>query len=264
MKKLSIGISTCPNDTFIFCGALNNYINHSFNLIGIMDDVQLLNNCAIKEKLDIVKVSFGVFPLIKDNYKILKSGGALGFNCGPLLLSKKYSSINELKDKKIVIPGQNTTAYMVFKLFFSTLTKNIFEERFDKIMPMIANDEYDAGLVIHEGRFTYNNYNLLKIADLGELWEDKYKQPIPLGFIALHKRNLHLSSKINNMITESLNFAYNNQSIVYEYAKKYAQYLDDNVIKSHVNLYVNKYSFDLTKAEKGIKELLGSTDSIFC
>lgn len=264
MNNLSIGISTCPNDTFIFCGAINNHINYPFRLTGIMDDVQVLNHCAIHEKLDIVKVSFGVFPKIKDNYKILKCGGALGYNCGPLLLSKNFRNIIELKDKKIAIPGINTTAYMLFKTFFSDLSENIYEERFDSIMPKIANGEYDAGLIIHEGRFTYTNYNLIKLADLGQLWEEKYHQPIPLGFIALNKKHLSISDDVNNMISSSLKFAYNNQDKVFKYVKKYAQYLDDTVIKSHIDLYVNEYSFDLTKASDGIMKLLGSIDSIFC
>lgn len=263
METLKIGISTCPNDTYIFGAAIRGDITYPFKLSGIMDDVQFLNTQAIKGALDIVKVSFGVFPEIRENYKILKSGGALGFGCGPLLLSSKYKNPDELCGKKIAIPGKNTTAFMVFKMFYPECAANVQEMRFDKIMPSVASGEFDAGLVIHEGRFTYGTYGLKKLADLGELWEKRFGQPIPLGFIALHKRYLHIAEDVNNMIKKSLSFADGNQTAAYSYVKRYAQDMHDDVIKAHVALYVNEYSFDLTKATDAISQFLQTDNSVF-
>lgn len=263
MERLKLGISTCPNDTFIFGAILRKDIDVPFELNIILDDVQLCNELAIQEKLDIVKVSFGVFPQIKDNYKILKCGGALGFGCGPLVLSKKYKSIEELKGKKIAIPGENTTAYMIMKRFFPDVVTNIIPMRFDLIMPAVAEGSVDAGLVIHEGRFTYGNYGLTKIADLGVCWEDRHNMPVPLGFIALHKKYWHMADIINNTIKNSIEYAYNNTERTFEFSKIYAQDMDFNVMKSHVDLYVNEYSKDMSAASNAVAELLNVDKSVF-
>lgn len=265
MKTLKIGISTCPNDTYIFGAAIRNDIHYPFKLVGVMDDVQLLNNQAIKESLDIVKVSFGVYNEIKDNYKILKSGGALGFGCGPLLVApNSHKTINSIKGGKVAIPGKHTTAFTVFKMFFPELADNVYEVRFDKIMPAVEAGEFDAGLVIHEGRFTYKSYGLHRLADMGELWEERFHKPIPLGFIALHKKYLDMADHINQMIRDSIIFARQHTDKTWEYVKKYAQDMDDNVIGSHISLYVNEYSLDLTNAADAIGQFIGETDSVFC
>ena len=263
MIKLKLGISTCPNDTFIFGALLRNDIKHSFNINITLDDVQFLNEWAIKNEPDVVKVSFGVYPEICKNYKILKSGGALGFGCGPLLLSKKNSSIKGLKNKKIAVPGKNTTAFMIFKKFFPDLTDNIIELRFDKIIPAILAGECDGGLVIHEGRFIYQNYSLNKIIDLGSLWEERFSCPIPLGFIAVKNELTYLADEINASIRSSIEYARNNEVKTYEFVKKYACDMEDNVVKSHVGLYVNEYSMDLSRAIKSISILLHTDSYVF-
>lgn len=183
MDKLKLAISTCPNDTFIFGALIRKDIDVPFEIDLTMEDIQLCNNMALKEEQDIVKVSFGVFSLIKEKYKILKCGGALGFGCGPLVLSKNYKTMEELKHKKMAVPGENTTAFMVLKRFYPECVENVEVMRFDKIMPALKNGEVDGGLVIHEGRFTYNQYNLTKVTDLGAEWESHYNLPIPLGYI---------------------------------------------------------------------------------
>ena len=263
MDRINLGISTCPNDTFIFGAMIRGDIEVPFELRVVMDDVQLLNNVAIKEQLDVVKVSFGVYPEIKDNYKILKCGGALGFGCGPLVLSKNYKTMEELRGKKIAIPGVNTTAFMVLKRYFSHIFQDFIPMRFDLIMPAIENGEVDAGLVIHEGRFTYENYGLTKIADLGCVWEDNNNLPIPLGFIGIHKSKYYMADKVNDTIRRSIEFAYKNEEATYNFAKKYAQSMEDDVMKSHVGLYVNDFSKDLSKAEDAISELLGISKDVF-
>lgn len=263
MDKIKLAISPCPNDTFIFGALIRKDIEVPFDFEVVMEDIQLCNNMALAEEKDIVKVSFGVFPLIKENYKILKCGGALGFGCGPLLLSKEYSKIEDLKGKKVAIPGENTTAFSVFKKFYPECAKNIEIMRFDKIMPAIRDGKVDAGLVIHEGRFTYENYGLTKITDLGVEWETRYNLPIPLGFIAIHKKYIHMADNINNAIRNSIEYAYNNREKALLYCKNYAQDMDNNVMNSHINLYVNEYSKDLTPAISAISALLNVDEDVF-
>ncbi len=263
MIDLSLGISTCPNDTFIFGAAVRGDIEHNFSLTTTLDDVQYFNEHAIKGTFDVVKVSFGVFPEIRNNYKILKCGGALGFGCGPLLLSNKYTSIEQLKGKSLAIPGINTTAFMVFKKFFPECSTNTTELRFDEIMPALQSNKFDAGLVIHEGRFTYNEYGLTKVADMGDVWERAYNLPIPLGFIAIRNDKLQHADAVNKMIRDSLDYAYANKQLAYKYAQQYAIDMDIDVLKSHIDLYVNDYSYDLSKATNAISQLLNTDNSIF-
>lgn len=263
MEKIKLAISPCPNDTFIFGALIRKDINVPFEFDVVMEDIQLCNNMALSEEQYVVKVSFGVFPLIKNNYKILKCGGALGFGCGPLVLSKKYDKIEGITGKKVAIPGENTTAFAVFKKFYPECADNIEIMRFDKIMPAIKDGRVDAGLVIHEGRFTYENYGLTKITDLGVEWESKYNLPIPLGFIAIHKKYLHMADIINDTIKNSINFAYANKEKALQYCKKYAQDMDNAVMSSHIDLYVNKYSLDLTPAVDAISTLLNVDSSVF-
>ena len=263
MEKIKLAISPCPNDTFIFGALIRKDIEVPFDFDVVMEDIQLCNNMALAEEQDMVKVSFGVFPLIKENYKILKCGGALGFGCGPLILSKDYNNIEDLKGKKIAIPGENTTAFAVFKKFYPECATNIEIMRFDKIMPAIRDGLCDAGLVIHEGRFTYQNYNLKKITDLGVEWESKYNLPIPLGFIAIHKKYIHMADMVNEAIRKSIEYAYNNREKALLYCKDYAQDMDNNVMNSHIELYVNVYSKDLTPAIKAISTLLDVGEDVF-
>ncbi len=247
--NFKLGISTCPNDTFIFAAILNNFLNTSHSFQVIMDDVEVLNKIALNGSLDIIKVSYGVIPKLLDNYSILKTGGALGFGCGPLVVSKNHNNINELYNKKIGIPGLNTSAFRIFKLFYGD-NFNFVELRFDKIMPAILSGKIDAGIIIHEGRFTYSNLGLVKLIDLGNEWEVKYNAPIPLGAIIIKNQYNDYSKEINNLIIESINFAEINYDKLLPFIKKYAQELSDDVINKHINLFVNKYS-------KGIDNYIG-------
>lgn len=263
MKPIKLGISPCPNDTYIFGAILRKDVEFPLEFETVTEDVQYLNRMAMENLLDIVKVSFGVYPEIAGNYKILKAGGAMGFGCGPLLLSRKYSSGKELEDKKIAVPGLNTTAYMIFKRFFPECLSHIVEMRFDKIMPAVADGECDAGLVIHEGRFVYKNYGLNKIADLGNLWEEKLHCPIPLGFIAVKKDIARYAQAINNSIRASIGYADSHNEEAYRFAEKYAWDMDEKVMRSHVLLYVNEYSLDITHGKNSVSALLGTDDSVF-
>jgi 1,4-dihydroxy-6-naphthoate synthase len=260
--KLKLGISTCPNDTYIFGAMIKGLVEHRFELDLFMDDVQVLNNLAIDGKADLVKVSYGVVPLVKDSYSILKTGGALGFGCGPLVVSAHDVSIESLKGKKIAIPGVNTSAFRFFKMFFGEGFEFI-ELRFDLIMPAIATKQVAAGVIIHEGRFIYEQQGLKKLCDLGELYEKKFNSPIPLGAILLRNELLDYADEITQTIRKSIEYADKHYENIEDFIKFHAQEMDDSVIKNHIQLYVNKYSKDVTPAIEGLCEFLGSDSSLF-
>jgi 1,4-dihydroxy-6-naphthoate synthase len=261
MKKIfSIGISTCPNDTYIFGGLLTNKINSQIEFQTILDDVEVLNKMVLKNKLDIIKVSYGVVPKILKDYSILSCGGALGFGCGPIIVSKEFKNISKIR--KVGIPGSNTSAFQIFKHFYGE-NFDFIEYRFDKIMPKILDGELDGGIIIHEGRFLYEKFNLNLIADLGELWEKKFNAPIPLGAIVIKKELADYAKKISELILNSLSFAEKNYNDLYDFINKYAQIENDNIINKHINLFVNEFTYDLTKAKHALINFLGCKKSDF-
>ena len=261
--NLKLGISTCPNDTYIFGPLLNSQIVHHHNFQVVLDDVEVLNKLAIKGKLDIVKVSYGVIDNVKDKYSILKSGGAFGFGCGPVVVSKKITNISYLKNKKIAIPGVNTSAFKIFGHFFGHLKNDFQEKRFDQIISSILKDEVDAGILIHEGRFIFQNFGLHKLADLGELWEESYKAPIPLGCIIIKKELKEFAGEMCKLIRKSIEFSEAHFSAVEPFVKRYAQELDDEIIKNHIKLFVNKFSYDVSEYTDNISKFLNCEKETF-
>ncbi|WP_303850485.1 1,4-dihydroxy-6-naphthoate synthase [Seleniivibrio woodruffii] len=260
--KLKLGISTCPNDTYIFGAMIKGLVKHNFELDLYMDDVQVLNGLAIKGEADVVKVSYGVVPAVKDRYKILRAGGALGFGCGPLVVSAENVSVESLRGKKIAIPGVNTSAFRFFKMFFGEDFEFV-ELRFDMIMPAIASKQVAAGVIIHEGRFIYEQQGLKKLCDLGELYEEKFRSPIPLGAILIRNELLDHAQEITDVIKQSINYADEHYENIEDFVKFHAQEMDDSVIKNHIQLYVNKYSKDVTPAIAGLCSFLGADKSVF-
>jgi 1,4-dihydroxy-6-naphthoate synthase len=260
--NFKIGISSCPNDTYIFGALFEGFIKteHSFDVF--MNDIEVLNSKALKKELDIVKVSYGAVPLLLEEYTVLKSGGALGFGCGPLVVAKEQGSVESLRGQKIAIPGRHTSAFRFFRHFFGD-GYDFVELRFDMIMPAVLTGQAAAGVVIHEGRFVYEQMGLGKLCDLGELWEERYKSPVPLGAILLKRSISDYAAEINFLIRESITFADNNYEKIEHYIKKHAQELDDKVIKSHIELYVNEYSKDLTPAVEGLCRFLECGESDF-
>ncbi|BAI80592.1 conserved hypothetical protein [Deferribacter desulfuricans SSM1] len=261
-KDLILAISTCPNDTFIFSPMILNFIEHPYNFKTLLDDVEVLNNLAIEGLPDIVKVSYGVLPKIIDKYSVLKSGGALSFGFGPVVVSKKYNHINELYGKKIAVPGFNTTAFNIFKRFYGD-NFDFIQLRFDKIIPAILDDNVDAGLLIHEGRFVYKNYGLNLLSDLGEEWDKKYNAPVPLGAIVIKKELLNIANNINKIIRKSINYSERKREHIYPFIKKYAQELDADVLEKHITAFVNENSFDMSKYINVIVDFLGISEKDF-
>ena len=260
--NFSIGISTCPNDTYIFGAILEEHIKTPHVFSPFMDDIEVLNKKALSGELDIVKVSYGLVPQVTDKYSVLKAGGALGFGCGPLVVAMDKFDLGANKGTKIAIPGIHTSAFRFFRHFFGD-DYEFIEMRFDAIMPAVKEGRVKAGLVIHEGRFIYEQEGLIKLYDLGEIWEAKYHSPIPLGAILIKNEYKEYAGEINILIRNSINFAKTRYPELEQYIKKHAQELDDTVINSHIKLYVNDYSSDMSPAIDGICSFLGCRNEIF-
>lgn len=247
MKALSIGFSPCPNDTYIFCGLVKGYIPHpKWNLQPeMLEDVETLNEWAMKGKLDITKLSFHALGHVLTDYILLESGAALGRGCGPLLVAGRDVDPSEFAMMTVAVPGRYTTAAMLLKLF-GHVWRNIIIMRFDEIMPAVESGMVDCGVIIHESRFTYKGRGLKLIVDLGAWWEENSGYPIPLGGIAV-KRSLgnEVIEEIDRAIHASLLWARNNPDLCHSYVKDHAQEMEDSVITDHIGLYVNKFSENL-------------------
>ncbi len=252
MKKFSIAYSTCPNDTFIFYALVKGKLKDSpFIFNEYLADIEELNSKAFNEAFEITKLSFNALGYLQDKYTLLDSGAALGENCGPLLVSKRYRSVDELKGKTVAVPGEHTTANFLFNIAIDTKTFKRFV-RFDNIINEILSGKADAGVIIHESRFTYKEFGLHCLLDLGEWWENSCKLPIPLGGIAVSNRMEDSDIKtLDKYLKLSIKYAFNNFDEVKNYIKNYAQELDETVIKSHIDLYVNDYTYSL--GQKGVE-----------
>lgn len=250
--KLSLGFSPCPNDTFIF----DALIHHKIDTEGLefevfFDDVETLNQKALKAELDITKLSFHAFAHVADKYALLDAGSALGFGVGPLLICNNESLIDsdELNRKNssltVAIPGELTTANFLLGIAFpNLLNKQVMV--FSEIQDALLNDSIDLGLIIHENRFTYTTKGLHKIVDLGSYWEDLTGCAIPLGGIVVNRNLDHeIQLKVNRLIRNSVEFAFKNPKSGIDFISAHAQEMEEEVMYKHIDLYVNKYSVDL-------------------
>lgn len=246
--KLTIGFSPCPNDTFIFDALVNKKIDtDGFEFDVILEDVETLNEWALEGKLNITKLSFPAFFRSLDHYTLLHSGSALGKGVGPLLITDSNQEITdeEINQASIALPGANTTANLLFSFAYPGAKDKKFMI-FSAIENALLNKEVDLGVIIHENRFTYQQRGLYKVTDLGEFWEEKMKLPIPLGGIAINqsiKRSTAL--KIDELIKRSLEYAFKNYPLITEYVTKHSQEMSEDVMRQHIDLYVNNFSLDL-------------------
>lgn len=249
--KLTIGFSTCPNDTFIFDAMVNGKIDtEGLEFEPVLADVEVLNRNAFKGTINITKLSYHAYLYVAENYRLLTSGSALGYKNGPLLISKKSYLPDQVESLKIAIPGEHTTANLLFSIVFPG-AKNKTEMLFSEIEDAILSGKVDAGVIIHENRFTYENKGLVKILDLGEDWELKTKNPIPLGGIVIHRGiDSEIQKTVNRVLRRSIEFAFANPESGTSYIKKFAQEMDDEVIRKHIGLYVNDFSIDLGEVGK--------------
>lgn len=259
--KLTLGFSPCPNDTFIFDALVNHKIDtEGFEFDVQLEDVQTLNEWAKAGKLDISKISYGVLPLILKEYLVLNSGGALGKGVGPLLISKSsqlQTQDSRLKTSSIAIPGINTTAHLLFSLAFPEAKNKQFMV-FHEIEEAVLQGKTDAGVIIHENRFTYQDKGLIKIIDLGEYWEETIKTPIPLGGIVMKRHfDLSIQQKVDALIRKSLEYAFEHYPQLTDYVRQHSQEMSESVMRQHIDLYVNNYSIDLGEdGKKAVQKLL--------
>jgi 1,4-dihydroxy-6-naphthoate synthase len=249
--KYSIGFSPCPNDTFIFDALVNQKIDTGdIEFEVIMEDVETLNRLAIQGKLDISKISYGVLPRVLPNYKVLNAGGALGKGVGPLLISKEPIAMDQIPACTIAIPGQHTTAHLLFSMAFSTAKNKKFMV-FSAIEEAVSSGLVDCGVIIHENRFTYEQKGLHKIIDLGDFWERETHCPIPLGGIVMHRKfDASAMQKVNGLIQSSLAYAQERYPQLSAFVTSNAQEMKTEIMLQHIDLYVNEYSNQLGKVGK--------------
>ncbi|OQP51302.1 1,4-dihydroxy-6-naphthoate synthase [Niastella yeongjuensis] len=244
---LTLGFSPCPNDTFIFDALVNNKIDtQGITVQPVLEDVQTLNEWAIQGRLDVTKISYGVLPLLLEKYIVLNAGGALGKGVGPLLITKQASAnTKNVNDMSIAIPGENTTAHMLFSLAYPQATNKKFMV-FSAIEDAVLNGDVDAGVIIHENRFTYQQKGLHKLVDLGEYWERVTGNPIPLGGIVMKKSfDSALQQQVDGLIKRSLEYSFANYPLITDYVKQHSQEMSEAVMRQHIDLYVNNYSLQL-------------------
>jgi 1,4-dihydroxy-6-naphthoate synthase len=263
--KLTLGFSPCPNDTFIFDALVNRKIDTgNLEFEAVMEDVETLNRIALQKKLDITKISYGVLPRILPAYKVLNAGGALGMGVGPLLVAARQMEHGEVNDLTIALPGTNTTAHMLFSLAFPGAVKKKFMV-FSSIEDAVLNGEADAGVIIHENRFTYQAKGLHKVMDLGDYWEKTTGNPIPLGGIVMNRRyDSTLMLRIDQLIRESLIHSKNAYPELSAFIRSNAQEMEEDVMRKHISLYVNDYSLDLgSRGRAAVWQLLEIAEQIF-
>jgi len=258
-KTLTIGFSPCPNDTFIFDALVNRKIEiGSYNFEPILEDVETLNRWALQGKLDISKISYGVWPSVMEKYALLNSGSALGKGVGPLLISTKKSDDfrTRMNDLTVAIPGEHTTAHLLFSMAFPFAQKKRFMI-FSEIEQAVLSGEVDCGVIIHESRFTYAQKGLVKWLDLGDYWEQQTGVPIPLGGIVMKNDfDKSLIAEVDTMIKQSLEFAFRHYPQLPQYVREHSQEMDEDVMRKHIDLYVNNYSLDLGKEGRAAIEKL--------
>jgi len=246
-RPLTLAYSPCPNDTYIFAALANGLLDGAPAVRTVLEDVENLNTSALKADYELTKVSYGAIPALTEHYRILRAGGGLGRGCGPLVIARPGTgkTLEDLADKLIAIPGERTTAFMLLRLAMKE-RPHIIQMRFDKIVEAVANGTVDAGLIIHESRFTYQEAGLVEICDLGDWWESETGKPIPLGAI-LARKDLSdgQAREMNDHIRASLQFARDNPDKVINYVREHAVEMQDDVMRKHIDLYVNEFTDDI-------------------
>lgn len=260
IMRIKLGYSTCPNDTFMFYALAHGQIDTGdIEYEFFLDDILHLNKMAMSGSLDMVKISYNTYGKVLNTYRLLDAGSALGHNCGPLLIAKHPYTKDALLEENvaIAIPGFNTTANLLLSFYAPNLL-NRHEMLFHEIMPAIIDGRMDAGVIIHENRFTYQKHGLISIQDLGEYWEGETKLPIPLGAIVAKKElGTETFALIQKHLRESIAYAFGNPEPTFEYVRAHAQEMEEEVMRSHIDLYVNAYSLSLgSKGREAVKKVL--------
>jgi 1,4-dihydroxy-6-naphthoate synthase len=256
--QLTLGYSPCPNDTFIFHALVKGLVEApGVRFAERLQDVETLNRMALDRELDVTKVSYGVLPRLLDDYALLRSGGALGRGCGPLLVAREALRPEDLRDARVAIPGRLTTANLLLQQFAPDLPPGE-ELIYSEIMPAVARGDFAAGVIIHESRFTYPEHGLELVVDLGEWWEAATGSPIPLGaIVARRELGADRIRDIEDAIRRSVHHAFHNPTAPIAYINAHAQEMEPDVIRRHIELYVNEFSLDLgPEGEEAVRQLL--------
>jgi 1,4-dihydroxy-6-naphthoate synthase len=252
-----LGFSTCPNDTFMFGGLINGLTSwdaRDLNLL--MADIETLNDLAMRKELDFTKISFSAYAFIAEHYRILDSGSAVGYKNGPLLVSRKKIYPDEIPYLHIAIPGRLTTAMLLLQILYPGVKKST-PVLFSLIEDAVMDGEFDAGLIIHESRFTYRRKGLLLVSDLGEKWEKEFLCPVPLGgIVARRSLDNELVRKFQDSLSDSIVLANKSPEKIWQFVRENAKEMDDDVMQLHINLYVNEFSVILGETGRKAVRLL--------
>jgi 1,4-dihydroxy-6-naphthoate synthase len=262
---LTLAYSPCPNDTFIFTPWVEGRLADAPAVVERYEDIDVLNRMAQAGEADIVKVSFHAFGHFRDQYCLLRSGGALGRGCGPLVVARREMSADTLAGATVAIPGRLTTAALLLRLFVPSLSDAFIRVMpFDRILSAVRDGEVDAGLIIHESRFTYQRYGLTQVVDLGEWWEQTTGHAIPLGGIAMRRSfGADTIRRVERAIAASVAFSYAHVDRVWPTVRRHAQEMEDDVMRQHIDLYVNEFTRDYgATGEAAIRHLLGTAESL--
>ncbi len=243
-REITLGFSPCPNDTFIFYALAQGRIEiPGIELKTLIRDVEELNSLVVQRNLDVSKISFHTLGYILDSYVLIDIGAALGKRCGPLLVAMSGKDPSNIR--RVVVPGIHTTATLLLKIFYPYI-EELAVMRYNEIMPTVASGREEAGLIIHEGRFTYPSHGLTALADLGELWEKETGLPIPLGgIVAKRSLDIKVVRAIQEAISKSLIYSQGHFQEAWEYIKEHAQEMEEEVTRKHISLYVNEYTTSL-------------------
>jgi 1,4-dihydroxy-6-naphthoate synthase len=264
VRTLQFGFSPCPNDTFAFYGAVHGRSAAAgVHLDPVLADIETLNRRAVEQReppLPLTKLSLPALAQVSDRYSVLPAGAALGFGCGPLVVRRGEDdglrTLQDLRGRTVAIPGLHTTAHLLLGLFGPAELRCVVA-RFEQVLPMVARGECDAGLVIHEGRFTYAQHGLVALADLGQAWEGATRLPLPLGVIAA-QRELDLATvrACGAALRASVEFARAHPDRPHDFVRRHAQELDPAVQEQHIRLYVNDFTQDLGEAGRAAIDAL--------
>ena len=245
MRELTFGFSPCPNDTFAFHALVHGLVDAPFRVQPVLLDIEELNRAAHESRFDLTKLSFGALASVRNRYELLRSGAALGRGVGPLVIAREETALEEVAGGRIAIPGRETTAFLLLRLFAPDLGE-VHELRFDEILGAVARGDVDAGLIIHESRFTYRDHGLVQVADLGELWEAQTNLPVPLaGICARSDLDEETRRAAEHAVRSSVEHAFAHPQASREYVRAHSQELSDEVCDAHIALYVNEFSVDV-------------------
>lgn len=253
MRELTFGHSPCPNDTFAFHALTHGLVETPCPIRPVLLDIEELNRRAHAAEFDITKLSVGAFAGVGDRYRLLRSGAALGHGVGPLVVARKAMSLADAAHGRIAIPGRETTAFRLLNLAEPNLGQTV-EMRYDKILAAVAGGDVDAGLIIHESRFTYQDHGLVKVADLGEWWEQETHLPVPLAGICVRAEiDATLGAALERAIRASVQYAFDHPEASRGYVRAHAQEMSDAVCDQHIKLYVNEHSLDI--GDEGLRAI---------